>query len=441
MKTAHVVNFSDYQCPHGHNPCPVLDSQSQLLEGSPIATFVLDDKGIVRFWNKACEYVTGLPTKEVINTKNQWKGFYPTPRAVLADLVLTGNLDEALRTYKTNAIRKSTIVLGAYEAEGFFPHMGTAGKWLYFTAAPLLDSDGKIVGAIETLQDITAQKLAEKALAAERQNLEAEVQQRTAELTERNHELLELAEERSRLEANISFASTTAMTAMTSMGEMGQVLRTVQSMYGCREAIEICDVVTQGLREYGLEGCIQIRMPKGCVELATDGAPTEHDIAALNRLVTMGRIVQFHNRMAVNYEYVSVLIRNIPIDDADKTGRIRDNIAILVEAANVRANALIAVEESDTHKATIITASSQIRELVNVAATKQGSALEESTAALNAMMGKLERRYLSLGLSNSQEEELTELIKASIEEILSIQSTQYEVLESLQSVGSALSSQ
>ena len=56
----------------------------------------------------------------------------------------------------------SSLIEGAYEASDFFLTLG--GKWLLFTAAPLRDSEGTVIGAIETLQDITERKRAENAL-------------------------------------------------------------------------------------------------------------------------------------------------------------------------------------------------------------------------------------------------------------------------------------
>ena len=50
---------------------------------------------------------------------------------------------------------------GAYEATDFFPSMGERGKWLHFTAAAIRDPDGHIIGAVETLEDITERKFAE----------------------------------------------------------------------------------------------------------------------------------------------------------------------------------------------------------------------------------------------------------------------------------------
>lgn len=53
---------------------------------------------------------------------------------------------------------------GRLRAEDFFPHFGDGGRWLFFTAAPLRNAAGDIVGAIETLQDVTERRRAEEAL-------------------------------------------------------------------------------------------------------------------------------------------------------------------------------------------------------------------------------------------------------------------------------------
>ena len=66
-------------------------------------------------------------------------------------------------TARRNTIRRRWLP-AATEAEDFFPTFGSNGRWLYFTTAPLRDAQGKLIGAIETLQDITEQKRAEEQL-------------------------------------------------------------------------------------------------------------------------------------------------------------------------------------------------------------------------------------------------------------------------------------
>nr|WP_232846165.1 sensor domain-containing diguanylate cyclase [Amphritea pacifica] len=46
-------------------------------------------------------------------------------------------------------------------AEDFFPDIGKEGEWLSFTASPIKDENGIIIGAIETLVVITDRKKAE----------------------------------------------------------------------------------------------------------------------------------------------------------------------------------------------------------------------------------------------------------------------------------------
>lgn len=136
----------------------------QIVNGSSVATFVIDENHTVTHWNRACEVVTGTPAGELIGTRNQWRAFYPERRPVLADLVLDGAVEGEIERFYGGKFRRSELIEDAYEAEDFFPGFGEGGRWLYFTAAPLRDCAGRIIGAIETLQDITERRRAEAAL-------------------------------------------------------------------------------------------------------------------------------------------------------------------------------------------------------------------------------------------------------------------------------------
>jgi diguanylate cyclase (GGDEF)-like protein/PAS domain S-box-containing protein len=137
---------------------------AQIIDGSPVATFVLDLDHRVTHWNRACEALTGVSADLVLGTRDQWKAFYNRERPVMADLILDGGLQTAVDQYYSGHSQPSALIEGAYEAEDFFPAFGEHGRWVYFTAAPLRDSRGEIIGAMETLQDITARKDVESIL-------------------------------------------------------------------------------------------------------------------------------------------------------------------------------------------------------------------------------------------------------------------------------------
>ncbi|MFP4480811.1 MAG: PAS domain S-box protein [Desulfohalobiaceae bacterium] len=142
-------------------------SQSQLTQivySTPIATFVIDTTQRIIHWNLACEKLTGLKEEQMQGKKKQWQAFYSSQRPVLADLILEENTEARLQEYYPGKWRRSSLVKLAYEAEDFFADLGEQGKWIFFTAAPVMDQNGKLIGAMETLQDITERKNAEKAL-------------------------------------------------------------------------------------------------------------------------------------------------------------------------------------------------------------------------------------------------------------------------------------
>ena len=90
----------------------------------------------------------------------------------MADLLIDGHFEDLPTWYGEN-YTKSNLIDDAYEATDFFPDLGMSGKWLRFTATILKDSKGKLVGAIETLEDVTDRKLAEEALRENEQRLKA----------------------------------------------------------------------------------------------------------------------------------------------------------------------------------------------------------------------------------------------------------------------------
>ena len=149
------------------------ESQSflnQIVNGSSVPTFVIDREHRVTHWNRACESITGVQADELIGTRDHWRAFYDKKRPLIADLILSHALETDVDHLYDGRFRRSTLIDGAFEADRYFPHFGEDGKWLFFTAAPLRDANGKFIGAIETLQDITEQKRAEQALRNSEEN-------------------------------------------------------------------------------------------------------------------------------------------------------------------------------------------------------------------------------------------------------------------------------
>jgi two-component system sensor histidine kinase DegS len=137
---------------------------AKIVDGSAIPLFVINKDHIITHWNAAVEALSGLKKEEVIGKDDHWKAFYSEKRPSMADLIVEGASSREIEVYYRGKYKKSALIEDAYEAEDFFPHLGDKGKWLHFTASPIKDDYGKIIGAIETLEDITERKNLEENL-------------------------------------------------------------------------------------------------------------------------------------------------------------------------------------------------------------------------------------------------------------------------------------
>ena len=143
---------------------------NNIINFLPDATLVIDRKGKVIAWNRAIETMTGIMAEDMLG-KGDYEyalPFYGERRPILIDLALQSSPDIE-KTY--HKIQKK---IDRMTAENYYPNLLGKETWLFGNASVLRDSQGEIIGAIESIRDITNRKTAEielkkaKALAEER---------------------------------------------------------------------------------------------------------------------------------------------------------------------------------------------------------------------------------------------------------------------------------
>ncbi len=134
-----------------------------LINSSAVPTFVLDTDHRVLIWNPACEKLTGLTADEAIGTGKQWQPFYSCQRPCLADIVIDGTFREVAALYDSGSFGPSEMVANGLRAEGWYDIQGER-RYLFFNAAPVYNTSGELIAAIETLEDITWRKRTEEEL-------------------------------------------------------------------------------------------------------------------------------------------------------------------------------------------------------------------------------------------------------------------------------------
>ena len=173
---------------------------ADIIDFLPDATLAIDRYGKVIAWNRAMEELTGVKASDMLG-KGDYEyalPFYGARRPILLDLILKPDREIEQSYYSILKKEKDLLVV-----EKWVPFLHRRRAFIYAKASPLYDSRGNIVGAIESIRDITERKHAEEAL----EKREKELETKTLELEDLNAALRVLLkqreEDRSELEQKV----------------------------------------------------------------------------------------------------------------------------------------------------------------------------------------------------------------------------------------------
>ena len=141
----------------------------EVVNGHPIPQFIINNKHIVTYWNRALENLTSVKAEDVVGTTAHWKAFHiGCERPCLVDLLVDDDKEGISKWYE-GTISVSSMIFNAYESTAYLPKLG---KWLFALAKKIKDPEGNIIGAIETIIDVTEIRKNEESLKNSNKQLE-----------------------------------------------------------------------------------------------------------------------------------------------------------------------------------------------------------------------------------------------------------------------------
>lgn len=238
-----------------------------------------------------------------------------------------------------------------------------------------------------------------------------------AELRAKVQVVARLIEGRRALQAQSAQAQQVAFAAMTSMGEIGAVMDFMRSTFGCRNADDLLDRIGGYYAQCGLSGGAQLRGDDGQHSQLFGGAAPLTE-TALRGIGHLGRIAEFSNRLAINYPRCSLLISNLPLDDPERCGRIRDNFALVAEAADIRLEALDAAHRLAGIGHEVAAAAQLAQDVAGRYVREARHYHQDVTMLLDGQAVALERAFVHLGLTEGQETALVDIVRDTGQKVL-----------------------
>ena len=150
---------------------------ADIIDFLPDATFAIDLEGKVVTWNRAIEEMTGVKAEDMLGRGNYEYAmpFYGARRPVLIDLI--SGPDKEIEEKYSFVHMEGNVLLTETE----LPCINEQHLVLWGKASPMYDNKGKVIGAIESIRDITDRKRAEEEIKRslrEKETLLAEIHHR-----------------------------------------------------------------------------------------------------------------------------------------------------------------------------------------------------------------------------------------------------------------------
>jgi CheY-like chemotaxis protein len=229
-----------------------------------------------------------------------------------------------------------------------------------------------------------------------------------------------------------------ASLVMANLDEYAVLIKFLRTLNECDSQEAIVDAILRVLAATRLEGAVQIRLRNFEKTYSQSGENWPLEVAVMNHVRTLERIFEFKRRAAYNFEHITLLVTNMPVEDFELCGRIRDNLAIAVESANAKLEALQSFTDNTTMRGEIGKLLTGIEETVNGFGKRYDVARYQGSVFITQILGDLMAAFAHLGMSGQQEEEILELVRRRSEQLVDLYDIAGETQATLKDLGSRL---
>lgn len=247
-------------------------------------------------------------------------------------------------------------------------------------------------------------------------------------------------EEKQQLKDMAGYAQHTAFVAMSSMSELGVVIEYMRKSFACTEEEDLASLILQTLGQYSLQGAVQVRSGDFQVTVSLEGINLPLEVSVLHHVRTQGRIFEFKNRGVYNYGGVTLMVKDMPLQDQERCGRLRDNLAILTEGADARRQSIVIERSNRQTRDGIGVILADLHATLIDLQTSQSLEQQVTSSIMVEMQQAMIQAFMSMGLTEKQEEQLTLIVRYYFDSLQDHNEYGYVLLNRLGQVADRLKS-
>ncbi len=251
--------------------------------------------------------------------------------------------------------------------------------------------------------------------------------------------LIKYRKERVNLQEQYQIAKKTAVTALTGTSELGLAMQFMEKSIVFSSADDLMSGLFDFTDQFNLDCCAMVQA-KNLNSWYTSKeviSPIEKELLELSDRDT--RFLDFGQRTIVNYPMVSLLVRNMPLEDMERYGRIKDLLPIFLSAVNVKLSSIETQMALNQQSKDMLESFKGIRQYLYQTGNTIVANREEGKDLTGKLIQDLHSDLLRMGLEVEQEEYLLELVDSVVNDVMAkldagaeIRSVLSYILENLQ---------
>lgn len=205
-----------------------------------------------------------------------------------------------------------------------------------------------------------------------------------------------------------------AFDAMRTSAELGEILQFQEKIHQLATPQEIANASFEVLRNFELQASIVFLHENEPIHFRDDGIRPALEVDSILASRNRGRLYHWKRMTFLNYQLFSVLIRNMPIENEERYGILKDQICLLFNGLDTRLSTLmLAASEQDKQKR--LKTISQV--LASIALEIEQSSVafsEQFERIIMDMETNLKAEMAQFNLLDSEELSLLTLIDSSL---------------------------
>lgn len=231
---------------------------------------------------------------------------------------------------------------------------------------------------------------------------------------------LDNVSERAQLANRAEEASAMAFSAMTENSRLGSILRFMEASFTVQDYSSLVKQIFEATSELGISCSMQIRSGEETLSFIDHGVINPLEVSLLTKTQHKGRFFDFHQRSIVNYEHISLLIKNMPVDDEVLYGSIKDNICYLLNGADSCLKGLhiqIALRQHKQHLLDTIAASTEVMEKLRDSYHEMSM---EAATIVEDTNDEIKKAILFLALREDQEKTIDDIAEHGLQRTIAL---------------------